>query len=61
MRARTRSIQRSGQPEQAHWCTKCVRRFDDPDGVTPSTSGGHAAESTTAGGSYRRLKTAGAW
>lgn len=34
MRARTRRIQRSGQPEQAHWCTKCVRRFDDPDGVT---------------------------
>lgn len=34
MRAHTRCIQRSGQPEQAHWCTKCVRRFDNPDGIT---------------------------
>ncbi|OJT02627.1 hypothetical protein TRAPUB_6808 [Trametes pubescens] len=27
-------IAESGQPEFAHWCTKCVRRFDDADGVT---------------------------
>ncbi len=33
-RARNARITESGQPEFAHWCTKCVRRFDDADGVT---------------------------
>lgn len=34
MRARNDRIRCAGQPEQAHWCTRCVRRFDDEDGVT---------------------------
>ncbi|RPD72710.1 hypothetical protein L226DRAFT_511398 [Lentinus tigrinus ALCF2SS1-7] len=29
MRARNERIRRSGQPEYAHYCTRCVRRFDD--------------------------------
>ncbi|KAH9898586.1 hypothetical protein C8Q73DRAFT_640322 [Cubamyces lactineus] len=34
MRARNERICRSGQPEFAHWCQKCVRVFpDDHDGV----------------------------
>lgn len=34
MQRRNERIRRSGQPEYAHWCNKCVRRFDDSDGVT---------------------------
>ncbi|RDX47181.1 hypothetical protein OH76DRAFT_1354889 [Lentinus brumalis] len=34
MRLRNERIRRSGQPEYAHWCTKCHRRFDQPDGTT---------------------------
>ncbi|KAI0336345.1 hypothetical protein GY45DRAFT_1393616 [Cubamyces sp. BRFM 1775] len=34
MRARNERIRRSGQPEYAHWCTRCVRRVDDTDGIT---------------------------
>ncbi|EIW51585.1 uncharacterized protein TRAVEDRAFT_137153 [Trametes versicolor FP-101664 SS1] len=32
MIARNRRIQFSGQPEYAHWCQKCHRRFDDDSG-----------------------------
>ena len=32
MRARNEHIRRSGQPEFTHYCTKCVRWFDRPDG-----------------------------
>lgn len=34
MHARNEQIQRSGQPEYSHWCTKCHRRFDWPDEST---------------------------
>ncbi|KAI0683140.1 hypothetical protein C8T65DRAFT_749763 [Cerioporus squamosus] len=34
MHLRNERIRRSGQPEYAHWCTKCHRRFDQPDGTT---------------------------
>lgn len=33
MRRRNDRIRRAGQPEYAHWCTKCMRRFNDADGV----------------------------
>ncbi|OJT05657.1 hypothetical protein TRAPUB_3516 [Trametes pubescens] len=34
MEARNDRIHISGQPEYTHWCSRCVRRYDDPDGVT---------------------------
>ena len=34
MEARNARMRCSGQPEYDHWCTKCVRRYDEPDGTT---------------------------
>ncbi|KAI0669972.1 hypothetical protein C8Q78DRAFT_976510 [Trametes maxima] len=34
MQARNEYMRRSGQPEFAHWCTKCHRRYDNDDGST---------------------------
>lgn len=33
MLARNQHIQQCGQPEFSHWCTGCVRRYDNPDGT----------------------------
>ena len=32
MEARNAHMRRSGQKEFTHWCTKCVRRYDDSEG-----------------------------
>ncbi|KAH9896557.1 hypothetical protein C8Q73DRAFT_744583 [Cubamyces lactineus] len=34
MRWRSERIERSGQLEFAHWCTRCVRCYNDEDGIT---------------------------
>lgn len=34
MLARNQHIQQCGQPEFSHWCTGCVRRYDNPDGTS---------------------------
>lgn len=34
MRARNERIRQLGQPAYAHYCDRCTRRFEDPDGKT---------------------------
>lgn len=34
MDTRNAHMRRNGQPEYAHWCTKCVRRYDHDDGTS---------------------------